>query len=73
MKFFKKLKKSVKTIKIVLIILTAVAAVAGIITAVILWKKKKDAEKLDSETIDNLIDEQLDQVDVVFEGEAIEE
>lgn len=73
MKFFKKLKRSVKAIKVVLIVLTAVAAIAGVVTAVILWKKKKDCEKLEAETIDNLIDEQLDEVDVVFEGEAIEE
>lgn len=73
MKFFKKLKRSVKAIKVVLIILSALAAVAGVVTVVVLWKKKKDAEKLESETIDNLIDEQLDDVDVVFEGEAIEE
>ncbi len=73
MKIFKKFKKSVKAIKIVLIVLTAVASVAGVVTAVIFWKKKKDAQKLEAESIDNLIDEQLDEVDVVFDGEAIEE
>ena len=39
----------------------------------IFWTKKKDAEKLDAETIDNLIDEQLDEVEIAFEGEEIEE
>ena len=73
MKFFKKLKKSIKAIKVVLIILAALAAVAGVAAGVILWKKKKDAEKLESETIDNLIDEQLEDVEVEFEGEEIEE
>ncbi len=73
MKFFKKVKKSLKAIKIVLIILSVLAAVAGVVTAIILWKKKKDAEKLESESIDNLIDEQLDDVDVTFDGEEIEE
>ena len=73
MKFFKKLKRSIKVIKVVLIILTALAAVASVATAFLLWKKKKDADKLESETIDNLIDEQLNDVDVIFEGEEIEE
>ena len=73
MKFFKKLKKSIKASNVDLIILAALAAVAGVAAGVILWKKKKDAEKLESETIDNLIDEQLEDVEVEFEGEEIEE
>ena len=66
MKFFKNLKKNIKTIKIILIILTVLATIGGIVAAVLLWKKKKDAEKLESESIDNLIDEQLEAVEVDF-------
>ena len=73
MKFFKKINKTIKTIKVVLIIFTVLAAVAGVVTAIIFWKKKKDEEKLESVSIDNLIDEQLDMVEVEFEGEVIEE
>ncbi len=73
MKFFKKLKRNIKTIKIVLIILTVLASIAAIVAGIFFWKKKKEAEKLDSESIDNLIDEQLDAVDVNFEGAAIED
>ena len=70
MKFLLNLKKSIKTVKIVLAIFAVLASIAGVVTAIFLWKKKKDAEKLETESIDNLIDEQLNAVDI-DEGEAI--
>ena len=73
MKLFKKINKVVTAMKVILVVFTVLATAAAAVAAVIFWKKKKDAEKLDAETIDNLIDEQLDEVEIAFEGEEIEE
>ena len=58
--FFCKKKKSVSIVKIIVICAAIASAVAAAVTAVLLWKKKIEAKKLENEEIDAIIDAQID-------------
>ena len=69
--FEKKKNKSTRAVKVVLACVAVVSAIGAAVTAFLIWKEKKEANKYGAEAIDSIIDEELGDDDAEFSEEEV--